>query len=79
VDDAKQTKFSKELTDISKLMGTLEELEKNPSTEQSLKEALSSLIEAAKAQMLAKYSMINSLLLNMQEGVLPKEVSEEEY
>jgi ribosomal 50S subunit-associated protein YjgA (DUF615 family) len=54
VDNGNQNKFGKELNEFVDLMNKFTELEKNPNTEVPLKEALASLIEAAKNAVLSK-------------------------
>jgi hypothetical protein len=79
VDEGKQNEFSKELDEFTNLMSKFIELEKSGDTELPLKEALASLIEAAKNAILDKYGMMNSLLLDQKEGVLPDEVKNDEF
>jgi len=79
VDGSKQNEFGKELDEFTILMNKFIELEKSGDTELSLKEALASLIEAAKNAILDKYGMMNSLLLDQEEGVLPDEVKNDEF
>lgn len=54
VDNTSQNEFGKELDEFVNLMSKFIELEKNPNTELPLKEALASLIEAAKNAVLDK-------------------------
>lgn len=79
VDEGKQNEFSKELDEFTNLMSKFIELEKSGDTELPLKEALASLIEAAKNAILGKYGMINSLMMDQEEGVLTDEVKNDEF